>query len=81
MQARIHRHAVRARGRAWRLVLCAVAFAAACEALMKLGMDAVADRERALSKVLRDRLSAIGPSVASQFSWQRTAAQHLAVYG
>ena len=41
-------------------VIGAVAFAAACEALDKLGMDAVADRERALSAHLHERLATIG---------------------
>ncbi len=45
--------------------------------------DSLADGMQRLvtDQVLRDRLSAIGPSVASQFSWQRTATQHLAIYG
>ena len=30
---------------------------------------------------LSDRLSAAGPSVAARFSWQRSAVQHLEVYG
>ena len=37
-------------------VIGAVAFAAACEALQAIGMDAVADRERALSTQLHDGL-------------------------
>jgi selenocysteine lyase/cysteine desulfurase len=41
-------------------VIGAVAFAAACEALDKLGMDAIADRERALSAHLHDGLATIG---------------------
>jgi selenocysteine lyase/cysteine desulfurase len=40
-------------------VIGAVAFAAACEALGALGMDAIADRERALSAHLHDRLATI----------------------
>ncbi|WP_037501242.1 aminotransferase class V-fold PLP-dependent enzyme [Solirubrobacter soli] len=40
-------------------VIGAVAFAAACEALEKIGMDAVADRERALSARLQTGLDAV----------------------
>jgi len=40
-------------------VIGAVAFAAACEALQAIGMDAVADRERALSARLHSGLAAI----------------------
>ncbi|MFP5488020.1 MAG: glycosyltransferase, partial [Acidimicrobiia bacterium] len=45
--------------------------------------DSLADGMQRLvtDQTLRDRLAAIGPSVASQFSWQRTATQHLAIYG
>lgn len=49
-------------------VIGAVAFAAACEALMKLGMDAVADRERALSKQLHERLATI-PGLTQLALW------------
>ncbi len=49
-------------------VIGAVAFAAACEALMKLGMDAVADRERALSKHLHERLATI-PGLTQLALW------------
>jgi len=40
-------------------VIGAVAFAAACEALQKMGMDAIADRERALSARLHAGLDAV----------------------
>ena len=49
-------------------VIGAVAFAAACEALMGLGMDAVADRERALSEHLHERLAAI-PGLTQLALW------------
>jgi selenocysteine lyase/cysteine desulfurase len=41
-------------------VIGAVAFAAACEALQNIGMDAIADRERALSARLHADLDAVG---------------------
>ena len=40
-------------------VIGAVAFAAACEALQAIGMDTIADRERALSARLHARLDAV----------------------
>ena len=40
-------------------VIGAVAFAAACDALQKMGMDAIADRERALSARLHAGLDAV----------------------
>jgi selenocysteine lyase/cysteine desulfurase len=49
-------------------VIGAVAFAAACETLTALGMDAIADRERALSTHLRERLATI-PGVTQLALW------------
>ena len=49
-------------------VIGAVAFAAACEALQAIGMDAVADRERALTAELHDGLSEI-PGLTQLALW------------
>jgi selenocysteine lyase/cysteine desulfurase len=49
-------------------VIGAVAFAAACEALAKLGMDAIADRERALSSHLHEQLATI-PGLTQLALW------------